>query len=148
MYVTYIRTGTRFGLIVVRSSPLHYFMLGSSAVLLYFWKQRPEIQIAVIFIFYFFKSHIILTPWLPWCHLKTIRKSAKFEALKPFCFCFLSSFWHRHVNGSPSKRKALKTDVIGPEYILLAGAPVHHSAPQKFTGWGSEGVNCKWYCHL
>ena len=29
-----------------------------------------------------------LTPSLPWCHLKTTNKSAKFETLKPFSFLF------------------------------------------------------------
>ena len=30
----------------------------------------------------------LLTPSLPWCHLKTTNKSAKSETLKPFCLLF------------------------------------------------------------
>ena len=30
----------------------------------------------------------LLTPSLPWCHLKTTMKSAKFETLQPFCLLF------------------------------------------------------------
>ena len=47
----------------------------------------------------------ILTPSPPWCHFKTINKSAKFET---FNFVF---FAHWHVKGSPSQRiAALKID--------------------------------------
>ena len=60
-----------------------------------------------------------LTPSLPGCRLKTTRKSAKFETLKPS-----SAFSHWHVKGFSSKLTALKADVTGPENVLFAGASV------------------------
>ena len=66
---------------------------------------------------------------LPWCHLKTTNKGAKFETLKSFSLFFF--FLHRLLKGFLSKRTALKVDVIGAENILFAGASVHLSA-RKF----------------
>ena len=48
-----------------------------------------------------------LTLSLPWSHLETAHKSAKFETV---C-AFSSSFLHWHVKGFSSKRIALKLDV-------------------------------------
>ena len=62
----------------------------------------------------------VLTPSLPWCHLKTARKSAKFETLKPFSwvFVFLTGMWK-----DSSKRLALKTRCVrGPENMLFTSA--------------------------
>ena len=53
-------------------------------------------------------SYRILTPSLPWCHLKTTNKTAKLKCHKPFRLLFL----HWHVKGSPSKCRALKVDVL------------------------------------
>ena len=50
----------------------------------------------------------LLTPSLPWCHLKTTNESAKSETLKPFC----RRFPHWHVKGFSSKNIALKVDVF------------------------------------
>ena len=57
-----------------------------------------------------------------------------FMNVNKFCLnqVLLSSFSHWRVKGSPLKRKVPKTDVIGPEYILFAGAPVHHSAREFY----------------
>ena len=35
-----------------------------------------------------FTSHVSLTTSLPWCHLKSANKRAKFETLQPFCLLF------------------------------------------------------------
>ena len=50
-----------------------------------------------------FRRFSLLTPSLPWCHLKTTNKSAKFEILKPFRFIFWSGTWvdfHQNVQHS------------------------------------------------
>ena len=70
------------------------------------------------------KKASLLTPSLPWCHLKTTNKSAKFEILTSFCCCFALA----------CERLCIKTHgiesrwVTGPENILFAGASVHLSA--------------------
>ena len=77
-----------------------------------------------------------LTPSLPWCHLKTIHKSAQFETLKLFSFLFFCLFFlHLHVKGFSSKRTALKVGVAGPENVLFGGASVHLLA-RKFYRLG------------
>ena len=40
------------------------------------------------FFCFFFNDGLFLTPSRPRCHLKTTHKSAKFQALKPFCLLF------------------------------------------------------------
>jgi len=50
---------------------------------------------------------VFLTPSLPWCHLKTTNKRAKFETFEPFCLLFT---WH--VKGFSSKCSALEADVL------------------------------------
>ena len=35
----------------------------------------------------------MLTLSLPWCHLNTTHKSAKFETVKPFGFLFRTGMW-------------------------------------------------------
>ena len=61
--------------------------------------------------------HHLLTPSLPlpWCHIKTTSKIAKFETFKHFVFFFA----HWHVS---SKLPALKVDVSGDRNFLQAWA--------------------------
>ena len=40
-----------------------------------------------------FKNRFVLTPSLPWCHLKTTNTSSKSETLKPFCLLFRTGMW-------------------------------------------------------
>ena len=45
------------------------------------------------------------------------------------------------MKGSPSKLIALKTNVIGPENILFAGASVHRVSPEILQAGAVKGVN-------
>jgi len=48
---------------------------------------------------------LVLTPSLPWCHVKTTDKSAKFETLKPLWFPFRQGMWTDfHQNAQHSKQ--------------------------------------------
>ena len=73
----------------------------------------------------------ILTPSLPWYHLKTSDKRAKLEILNCFCLIFSDCY----VKGFSSKHIPLKVDVLGAENILFACASVHLSA-RKFYRLG------------
>ena len=86
------------------------------------WVRRPKYPLLSL-----------LTLSLPRCHLKTTHNSEQFETRKPF--------WHWHVKGSPSKRIALKINVIGLENMLLCIIQ-----PGNVTGWDSEGV--KWPIYI
>ena len=81
----------------------------------------------------------VLTPSLPWYHLKTTSKSAKIETHKPFLFLFRIGMWKDfHQNAS-----RFSGCIIGPENTYCFwGAAVQ---PGNFTGWGSEGVNVSPY---
>ena len=74
-----------------------------------------------------------LSPSLPWCHLKTINRSRKFEIIKPFYVFFASA----------GERIFIKTHtteirfIIGPGNILFSGT----FQPGNCTGCDSEGVN-------
>ena len=85
------------------------------------WVRRPKYPLLSL-----------LTLSLPRCHLETTHNSKQFETRKPF--------WHWHVKGSPSKRIALKINVIGLENMLLCITQLGN-----VTGWDSEGV--KWPIH-
>ena len=66
----------------------------------------------------------ILTPSLPWCHLKTTSKSVKFETFVKK----IVSFSHWHVKGLLSQCIAFKVAVTGLEDILFAGTSLRLSA--------------------
>ena len=70
----------------------------------------------------------LLTPSLPWCHLKTTSKSAKCETFNCFCLLFL----HCHVKGFSWKHTALKVDVTGTGNTLFAGASRYLSAREVY----------------
>ena len=75
-----------------------------------------------------------LNPTLPWYHLKTAHKSAKFQTLNPFCLLFP---WR--VKGVSSPRIVLKVDVLeGRKTHCLQARPCIFAANVK--GWDSEGV--------
>ena len=80
-------------------------------------------------------TSFLLTPSLPWCHVKTTNKRAKFQTLKPFCFLF--SRWY--VKEFSSTRIALKIDAIGPENVLFGGVSVCHSARKFYKLWQWRG---------
>ena len=68
-------------------------------------KREKKIYLGMRYVWVQF--HLLLTPSLP-CHLKTTIKSAKCEALKPFCFLFCTDMW----KGFHQKNTALKEDVL------------------------------------
>jgi len=78
----------------------------------------------------------LLTPSLPWCHLKTTNKSAKSETVQHFCLLF--RIWH--VNGFSSDHTALKADVLLDRKIYCLQARPCIFQPENVTGRGSEGV--------
>ena len=67
-----------------------------------------------------------LTPSLPWRHLKTTHKSAKFEPFKPYCFLSGTGMWKGFVKAYSTESRF----VTGPENTPFAGACVNHSARQ------------------
>ena len=79
-----------------------------------------------------------LTPSLPWCHLKTTNKRAKFETLKHFCFLF--SPGQVCQKGFSSKRIALKIAVIGPEIYCLQ-ARLYIIQPGNLQAEAMKGLN-------
>ena len=80
--------------------------------------------------------YLLLTPSMPWCHLKTTNKSMKFETLKPFCFLFCNGMWKNfHQNAQHWKYIRYKTG----NYIVFEAHPCIFQ-PGHFTSWGSEGL--------
>ena len=81
-----------------------------------------------------------LTPSLPWCHLKTTHKSAKFKPLSLFLFLYFLG-GQSYVKGSPSKSVELEIDVIGPENILFACRRVRASfSPEILQAAAVKGL--------
>ena len=81
-----------------------------------------------------------LTPSLPWCHLKTTSKSAKFETLKASRFhtnTWKDFFYQMH----SAESRCVKT-VIGPKNVLSTAVLERPCIiqPRNSTGWGSERV--------
>ena len=73
----------------------------------------------------------VLTPSLPWCHVKTANRSRKFEIIKPFYVFFaLACEWIF------IKTHAIEIRfVIGPGNMPFSGTYVHFSA-RKFYRLG------------
>ena len=80
-----------------------------------------------------------LTPSLPWCHLKTTNKNAKFKTLQPLNFVFFFAL--------ACERIFIKTHTIESRCDMepetpptpVAGISVHFQ-PGNVTDCGSEGV--------
>ena len=81
-----------------------------------------------------------LTPSLPWCHLKTTHKSAKFKPLSLFLFLYFFG------GAVVCKRISVKKRRIGNrcystgKYTVCLQARPCIIQPGNFTGCGSEGV--------
>ena len=73
-----------------------------------------------------------LTPSMPWCHLKTAIKSAKFETLKPLRFLFHTGMWKDFIKTRSSIERKM--------YCLQAHPSIFQ--PGKFTDCGSDGGKC------
>ena len=81
---------------------------------------------------------MLLTPSLPWCHLKTTNKMRNLKPLSFFVFFFARAYERLFI-----KTHSIQSECVnGPENILFAGASVYLSA-RKFYRLGSEGVNIK-----
>ena len=85
----------------------------------------------------FEEQPLILTPSLPWCHLKMTNKRLNLKPFSLFVFLFALAceriFMRMHCTESRC--------VIGPDNILFAGASAHFFfQPGNFTSWGRGGV--------
>ena len=88
---------------------------------------------------------IILTPSLPWYHLKTTRKNVKFDN-SFFVFFFVLACERIFIKADSTESRC----VIGPETsgkytgVVVGFFWGGHSwifQPRNFTGWGSKWVN-------
>ena len=69
--------------------------------------------------------NVLLTPSLPWCHLKTTNKSRKFEVLKPFCMFFALA----------CERILIKTHTIEIRFVIGAGNALFSGAYLHCSAW-------------
>ena len=82
------------------------------------------------------KKTAVLTSSLPWCHLKTTDKSAKFKTLKLFVFVFATGLWKVFIKVHSIENRCR---AVGPDNILLSGASVHLTARKFYMLWKWRG---------
>ena len=72
---------------------------------------------------------------MPWCHLKTTHKSAKFETF--FAFFFAPACERIFIKTKNVENRCYRTGT----FTVSRRVPESFSPDFFFTGWGSEGVN-------